>query len=250
MPISILNPKELRRYRNQIAMPEIGISGQEKLKNASVLVVGSGGLGTPVLQYLVAAGVGIIGISDFDKVEEHNIHRQVIFGIKDVGKHKTVVAKKKLESLNNLVDIKIYNLELHEDEMSIRIMDKYDIIVDATDNYPTRYLLNDYCVKRNKALVHGAVYRNQGQVSTFIFNGAPSYRCLYDRMPDEKRLLKAENFGLWGTSAGIIGTIMAHEIIKLVTHTGELLSGKLLIFDASVMESRIICFDRNPDNFL
>ncbi|MCK5536241.1 MAG: HesA/MoeB/ThiF family protein [Bacteroidales bacterium] len=249
MPISILNVQELRRYKRHILMSEIGIAGQELLKTAKVLVVGSGGLGIPVLQYLTAAGVGTIGLVDFDKVEESNLQRQVLFGAFDIGKHKTVVLEKKLREQNDFVDFRIHNLYFQRNEITLSIIKQYDIIVDCTDNYDTRYILNDACILANRPLVHGSVVGQEGQVSVFNYENGPSYRCLYPNVPSDKRLIKSSNFGLFGTIAGIIGTIQAHEVIKIITGHGDILTKKLLVFDAFDMESRIFTFDRNDDNF-
>jgi adenylyltransferase/sulfurtransferase len=230
-------------------MPEIGIAGQEKLRKTSVLVVGSGGLGTPVLQYLAAAGIGRIGIVDFDKVEESNLQRQVLFGAFDIGKHKTVVVEKKLREQNNFVDFKIHNIYLNRNKITLNILSQYDIIVDCTDNYESRYTLSDGCILAGKPLVHGSVVGQEGQVSVFNYQNGPSYRCLYPQIPTDERLLKSSNFGLFGTIAGIIGTIQAHEILKIVTETGEIMTGKLFIFDAEDMKSYTFEFKKKAENF-
>ena len=170
MPDNILSPRELRRYSKQIMIPEIGIEGQEKLKQASVLVIGAGGLGCPVLQYLVAAGVGKVAIVEFDMVNETNLQRQILYGSDDVGKLKSIIAKNRLEHLNPLVEIEIFNLRLDATN-SLGIIKDFDIIVDSTDNLETRYIINDSCVILNKPMIHGAIYKFEGQVSVFNYNG-------------------------------------------------------------------------------
>ena len=172
----ILSPREIRRYSKQIMIPEIGIKGQEKLKQAKVLVVGAGGLGCPVLQYLTAAGVGNIAIIEFDMVDESNLQRQVLYGSSDVGKLKSIIAKNRLEHLNSLGEFGIINLRLDASN-SLNVLKNFDIIVDATDNLETRYIINDSCVILNKPMVHGAIYKYEGIVSVFNYKGGPTYRC-------------------------------------------------------------------------
>lgn len=249
MPISILNPQELRRYRHQIAMQAVGIAGQEKLKKAKVAIVGIGAIGTPVLQYLVAAGVGKIGIIDYDKVEEQNIHRQILFNTQDIGKHKTVVAAKKLSDLNNLIEISIHNVKLEDKDIHHQILSGYDMIIDAGNSLSTHYLLSDFCATENKALVYGAVYFDGGEVSTLILNGAPSYRCIYPEEPFSQKEFKGNFPGILGTVGGIVGSLMAHEAFKVITGSGELLCGKLLQINASQMTFETKIVERNPDNF-
>ncbi|MBA4321350.1 MAG: adenylyltransferase [Odoribacter sp.] len=226
-----LTPREVRRYTKQIMIPEIGLEGQEKLKNASVLVVGAGGLGCPVLQYLAAAGIGKIGIVEFDKVDESNLQRQVLYGSLDVGKLKAIIAKNWLEHLNSLVEFEIFNLRL-DSSNAIGIIKQFDIIVDATDNYEVRYIINDSCVILNKPMVHGAIFKFEGQVSVFNLNGGPTYRCFnhYEKRIDYKNPRPAD-VGLMGVLPGITGTIMANEVIKIITGAGMVLSGKLLTFN-------------------
>ena len=168
MPDSILSPRELRRYSKQIRLPEIGIEGQEKLKRASVLVIGAGGLGCPVLQYLVAAGVGKIGIAEFDMVSEENLQRQILYGSDDVGKLKSIIAKNRLEHLNSLVSLEILNIRIDESN-ALNFLRNFDVIVDATDNLETRYIISDACIILDKPMVHGAIYKFEGQVSVFNY---------------------------------------------------------------------------------
>ena len=201
MPDNILSPRESRRYSKQIMIPEIGIEGQEKLKKASVLVIGAGGLGCPVLQYLVAAGVGRVGIAEFDMVNEENLQRQILYGSDDVGKLKSIIAKNRLEHLNSLVNMEIFNLRIDASNLSTVIKD-FDVIVDATDNLETRYIINDSCVILNKPMVHGAIYKYEGQVSVFNYKGGPTYRC-YNPSAQEQRMpeiLFLQMWDFWSTA--------------------------------------------------
>ena len=170
MDLVVLSPREIRRYDRQIMMPDIGINGQKKLKQAKVLVIGAGGLGCPALQYLTVAGVGNIGIAEFDMVDETNLHRQVLYGSGDIGKLKSIIAKKSLEHLNSLTGLDIYNLKCDRSN-ALRILEKYDIIVDATDNFDSRYVINDACVILGKPMVHGAIYKYEGVISVFNYKG-------------------------------------------------------------------------------
>jgi sulfur-carrier protein adenylyltransferase/sulfurtransferase len=248
MESSILSPREIRRYTKQIMLPEIGLSGQEKFKKAKVLVVGAGGLGCPVLQYLTAAGIGKIGIVEFDKVDESNLQRQILYGSLDVGKLKAIVAKNWLEYLNSLVELEIFNLRL-DTSNAISIIKQFDIVVDASDNYEVRYILNDSCVILNKPMVHGAIYKFEGQVSVFNFNGGPTYRCYnpFEKTADFINPIPSDT-GLMGVLPGITGTIMANEVMKIISGTGIILSGKLLVFNILNNDFYIINIDNIPEN--
>ena len=184
MPDNILTPREIRHYSRQIMLPEIGTNGQEKLKRAKVLVVGAGGLGCPVLQYLAAAGVGKIAIAEFDTVNETNLQRQVLYGSGDLGKLKSIIAANRIELLNNLIETEKINLRIDASN-SLPVIKDFDIVVDATDNYETRYIINDSCVILNKPMVHGAVYKYEGQVSVFNYLGGPTYRCYNPQIKDQ-----------------------------------------------------------------
>lgn len=212
-------------------IPEVGISGQEKLKQAKVLVIGAGGLGCPALQYLTVAGVGIIGIAEFDMVDETNLQRQVLYGSGDVGKLKSIIAKKSLEHLNSLTGLEIYNLKCNRTN-ALRILEKYDIIVDATDNFDSRYVINDACVILGKPMVHGAIYKYEGVISVFNYKGGPTYRCYHPQNNNMtvKNPIPA-SVGLFGVLPGIAGTYLANEVIKIITDTGEVLSGKVLLIN-------------------
>jgi molybdopterin/thiamine biosynthesis adenylyltransferase len=247
MDSEALIPKELRRYRRQIMIPEIGIDGQENLKRASVLIVGAGGIGCPVLQYLSAAGIGRIGIVEFGMVDENNLQRQILYGSQDVGKLKSIIVKDRLKHLNDLIQLEIYNLKLVS-KNALGIINGYDIIIDATDNYSTRYLINDACVILNKPMVHGSIYVHEGQVSVFNYRGGPTYRC-YNPC-DSKHYLNPESSetGLFGVVPGLTGTYMASETIKIFTGIGDVLSGKVLYFNLLNNTNYIIHIGNISDN--
>jgi adenylyltransferase/sulfurtransferase len=248
MPENILTPRELRRYKKQIMIPEISIAGQEKIKKSRILVIGAGGLGCPVLQYLTAAGVGKIAIVEFDMVDETNLQRQILYGSDDVGKLKAIIAKNRLDNLNSLVETEIFNLRLTAAN-SLRIIKDYDVIVDATDNLETRYLINDSCVILNKPMVHGAIYKSEGQVSVFNYNGGPTYRC-YNPASDLTDFINPlpADVGLLGVLPGITGTFMANEVLKIITQTGNVLSGKMLLFNISDNSFHTIRINNIPEN--
>lgn len=231
MPDYVLTQRELRRYSRQIMIPEIGTEGQEKLKKSKVLVVGAGGLGCPVLQYLAAAGVGKIAIAEFDMVDEVNLQRQILYGSEDPGKLKAIIAKNRLESLNSLINIEIFNLRLDASN-SISIIKNFDIVVDATDNVETRYVIDDACVRLSLPMVHGAIFKFEGEVSVFNYRGGPSYRSF--NPPSDRtdfRNPKPADVGLMGVLPGITGTFMANETIKIITGSRGILSGRVLIFN-------------------
>ncbi|HEY5469998.1 MAG TPA: HesA/MoeB/ThiF family protein [Bacteroidales bacterium] len=231
MDSDILSARELRRYSKQIMIPEIGIEGQEKLKKSRVLVVGAGGLGCPVLQYLAAAGIGKIGIADFDMVDETNLQRQVLYGSSDVGKLKSILAKSALEHINSLIEFEIFNLRVDASN-SLEIFKDFDVIVDATDNLDARYIINDSCVILDKPMVHGSIYKYEGMISVFNFNGGPTYRCYNPFVSvTEFKNPSPSAIGLFGVLPGIAGTYMANEVIKIITKTGDILSGKVLLIN-------------------
>ena len=223
--------EELKLYNRQIILPELGIIGQEKLKAARVLMIGAGGLGCPVLQYLVAAGVGHIGIVDNDVVDISNLHRQILYSIADVGKPKAEIAKQKLEWLNPFVELTAYEERLSADNAA-KLISGYDIIVDGSDNFTTRYLVNDTCVALNKSLVFGSIFKFEGQVSVFNYQDGPNYRDLFPEPPPENEVPSCDEAGVIGVLPGIIGTYMANEAIKLICCIGETLSGKLFSMNA------------------
>ncbi len=216
------------RYDRQIKLSEIGTEGQLRIQSASVLVVGAGGLGCPVLQYLAAAGVGTIGIVDNDIVEESNIQRQVIYGTDYLGKSKAESSGKYLENLNPEIKTIIYIFRLTQ--TNIDIIEKYDIIIDCTDNFETRYILNDACLQLRKPWIYGAIHKYEGQVSVFNYQGGPSYRDLFPNK-SEADIPDCATVGVLGVLPGITGMLQATECIKMITGIGDILSGKLLVFD-------------------
>lgn len=248
MTTTILTTREIRRYTRQIMLPDIGTAGQEKIKLARVIVIGAGGLGCPVLQYLAAAGVGRITIAEFDRVDETNLQRQVLYGSADVGKLKSIIASNRLELLNDLIVTEKKNLRI-ESANALRILKDHDVIVDATDNFETRYIINDACVILDKPMVHGSIYKYEGQVSVFNYRNGPTYRC-YNPLKGNAGFKNppAGETGLFGVLPGITGSLMANEVLKIITDTGDLLSGKILIFNISEYSFRIIKINNIPEN--
>ncbi len=244
----MLSARELRKYERQLMLPELGEAGQSKIKSTSVLVVGAGGLGVPVLQYLVAAGVGIIGIADNDLVQDSNLHRQVLYADNDIGKHKAIVAQLKLAQQNKDVKIQIHNTFL-TDSRALNIIKNYDIVVDCSDNFPTRYLLNDACIILDKPLVSGSLYKYEGQISVYNYQGGPSYRCIYPESPDLMKMKIAGNIGTQGFTPSIIGSIQAAEVFKIITGIGQVISGEIMFFNILNMRAYYIKIIKNPDNF-
>lgn len=248
----MLNKEEISRYSRHLLLPEIGITGQEKLKNAKVLVIGAGGLGCPVLLYLSAAGTGEIGIVDFDKVDESNLQRQILYSTEDIGKSKVEVAVAKLTKQNPFVKLTAYNFKL-DNQNALEIIRNFDIVVDGTDNFSTRYLVNDACVILNKPLIYGSIYRFEGQVSVFNYtdkNGlqGPNYRCLFPYPPSSESSPNCSEIGVMGVLPGIVGTLQANEAIKYITGIGNLLSGKLLLINALTMDFSTIEVSRNTES--
>ncbi|MEJ2882411.1 HesA/MoeB/ThiF family protein [Pedobacter sp. GR22-6] len=234
---------ELKRYERQVILPELGLSGQLKLKKASVLIVGAGGLGCPVALYLAAAGVGCIGIVEHDVVEETNLQRQILFNITDLGKNKAEQAIRKLRLLNPYVNLKAYSLYLNQDNAT-KLISAYDLIIDASDNFPTRYLVNDTCLSLDKPLVFGSLFNFQGQVAVFNHLGSPDYRSLYPEPPLADEVPNCGENGVIGTLPGIIGSYMANEAIKVICGFGDTLAGKLLLFNALDSSSIILSMDQ------
>jgi len=230
---------ELKRYNRQILLPELGIEGQQKLKAAKVLVIGAGGLGSPVLLYLAAVGIGKIGVIDHDSVDESNLHRQILFNNADIGKSKADTAVNKLKLLNPFINFSSYPIKIDHDNASSLIQD-YDLVVDGSDNFPTRYLVNDTCVALNKPLVFGSIFKFEGQVSVFNYNGAADYRSLFPEPPPANEVLNCDESGVIGSLPGIIGSYMANETIKLLCGFGEVLSDRLLIINALDNSSLIL----------
>lgn len=244
--------EELARYNRHIIIPGFGKEAQQKLKAAKVLVIGSGGLGSPVLLYLAAAGIGTIGIVDFDVVEDSNLHRQVLFGVEEIGQPKVVAARKRLLSLNPHIEINIYNTQLTS-KNALDIIKDYDVVADGTDNFPTRYLVNDASVLLNKPNVYASIFQFEGQVSVFNYTNAagelgPNYRDLYPTPPPPGLVPSCAEGGVLGVLPGIIGSLQALEVIKVITGVGDTLSGKFFTFDALSFETRTFNIRRNPAN--
>ncbi|MGE0561858.1 MAG: molybdopterin-synthase adenylyltransferase MoeB [Flavobacteriales bacterium] len=242
----MLNDKEKYRYSRHLLLDKVGEVGQEKLKSAKVLVIGAGGLGCPVLQYLTAAGVGTIGIIDFDNVDETNLQRQILFTIHDIGKNKALAAKERLEQLNPFVLFNIYTEKLTP-KNAIQIFKNYDIVVDGTDNFSTRYLVNDAAVITQKPLVYGAIYKFEGQVSVFNYKNGPTYRCLFPEPPQAGSVPSCSDVGVIGVLPGIIGIQQANEAIKIILEIGTQLSGKLLMYDALTGNSIVLNVSRSEE---
>jgi adenylyltransferase/sulfurtransferase len=229
-------------------LPEIGVEGQEKIRLAKVMVVGAGGLGCPVLQYLAASGVGKIGILEFDMVDESNLQRQVLYGLGDVGKLKSIIAKNRIEQLSLKGDIEIFNLRLVASN-ALRILKDYDIIVDATDNFDARYIINDACVILGKPMVHGAIYKYEGMVSVFNYLGGATYRCYHPFTPAKTFSNPAPaEIGLFGVLPGITGTYMANEVIKVITGSGDILTNQVLLINIFKNSFRTFHVNNIPEN--
>jgi molybdopterin/thiamine biosynthesis adenylyltransferase/rhodanese-related sulfurtransferase len=245
-PSVSLSKEEVMRYSRHLIMPEVGMDGQLKLKQAKVLCIGTGGLGAPLGLYLAAAGVGRIGLVDFDVVDSTNLQRQVLFGTSDVGRPKIAAAADRLRNLNP--DIQIDTFETHlSSENALDIMKDYDIVVDGTDNFPTRYLVNDACVLLGKPNVYGSIFRFEGQITIFGYPDGPCYRCLYPEPPPPGLVPSCAEGGVLGVLPGIVGTIQAAETLKLIIGKGDPLVGRLLLFDALAMKFRELKLRKNPE---
>lgn len=240
-----LREDQIERYSRQIILPNVGGKGQEKLLNAKVLIIGAGGLGSPCALYLASAGIGIIGIVDSDAVELNNLQRQILHSTKDVGRPKVESAKERLNAVNSDVKIIPYKLRLNSENI-LGIIKDYDIIVDGSDNFPTRYLVNDACVLSQKPLSHGGIFRFDGQAITILPHKSACYRCLFPESPPPGLVPSCQEAGILGAVAGVIGTIQANEALKYILETGELLTGKLLIFNALDSSFRQVKVLRDP----
>lgn len=228
----MLSDREKRRFLKQIMLPETGEKGQDAIRKGRVMVVGAGGLGCPVLQYIVAAGTGTVGIIESAMISESNIHRQILYGYQDIGKLKSIIAKKKLGELSDYSQIEIFNIRLTESNAG-KLLEGWDIIIDASDNYETRYILDDICAATNRPMIHGAVHAHEGQVSVFNYRGGPSYRSCNPGRSGQTGHPDPSATGLFGMLPGITGTLMAYEAIKIMTGVGEVMSGVLLTFNIS-----------------
>lgn len=247
-----LSPEELARYNRHVIIPEFGMEGQKRLKAARVLVIGTGGLGNPLLLYLAAAGVGTLGIVDFDVVDDSNLQRQVLYTVDDVGKPKVEAAKARIEALNPHINVITYNTHLNSTN-ALEIFRDYDLVADGTDNFPTRYLVNDACVLTGIPNIYASIFRFDGQVSVFNYrdkNGqtGPNYRDLYPEPPPPGLVPSCAEGGVLGVLPGIIGCLQANEVIKVITGVGEPLSGRLYAFDALEFSSRVFKIGKDSSN--
>ncbi|KFF41934.1 MAG: dinucleotide-utilizing enzyme possibly involved in molybdopterin or thiamin biosynthesis [Candidatus Atelocyanobacterium thalassa isolate SIO64986] len=241
-----LDKEEIERYSRHIILPEVGLEGQKKLKAASVVCIGTGGLGSPLLLYLAAAGIGHIGIVDFDVVDSSNLQRQIIHGTSWVGRLKIESAKNRILEINPTCQVDLYKNRLSS-ENAIEILKPYDVVVDGTDNFPTRYLTNDACVLLNKPNVYGSIFRFEGQATVFNYKGGPNYRDLFPEPPPPGMVPSCAEGGVLGVLPGIIGTIQATETIKIILGSNNTLSGRLLLYNAWDMTFRELRLRRNPN---
>lgn len=243
-----LSKEEIQRYSRHIRLSGIGTEGQEKLKNTRVLMIGAGGLGCPVLQYLCAAGIGTIGILDDDHVDISNLQRQILYTVNDVDHPKAEAAKDRLAALNPFVDLVVHNTRLTR-ENALDICKDYDILIDGTDNFATRYLTSDVSVILDKPLVFGSIFKFEGQVSVFNYQGGPSYRCLYPEMPNPADVPNCSEVGVFGVLPGVVGARMANECLKMILGVGEVLSGKLAVMDLLANTEFILKITKDIKNF-
>jgi adenylyltransferase/sulfurtransferase len=245
-PAADLSVDEVQRYSRHLIIPEIGMTGQKRLKNARVLCVGAGGLGSPALLYLAAAGVGTLGVVDFDVVDESNLQRQIIHGQSDIGRPKAESARDSILEINPLVNVVVHETALDNDNV-MEIFSQYDLIVDGTDNFATRYLVNDACVLLGKPYVWGSIYRFDGQASVFWAEYGPCYRCLYPEPPPPGMVPSCAEGGVLGVLCASIGSIQVNEAIKLITGVGDSLAGRLMIYDALEMNYRTVRVRKDPE---
>ena len=241
-----LGPEEIRRYARHLIMPEVGTEGQRRLKAAKVLVIGTGGLGSPLGLYLAAAGVGTLGLVDFDRVDVSNLHRQVLYSDSDIGRPKVAAAIERLRGINPHVELVPHETRL-DSSNALELFADYDLVVDGTDNFPTRYLVNDACVLAGKPNVYGSIFRFEGQVSVFWGARGPCYRCLFPEPPPPGLVPSCAEGGVLGVLPGIIGALQANEAIKLILGEGEPLIGRLLLFDALKLRFRELKLRKSPD---
>ncbi|GAA4326352.1 HesA/MoeB/ThiF family protein [Pontixanthobacter gangjinensis] len=232
------------RYDRQIKLDEVGVSGQEKLRNASVLIVGVGGLGCPAAQYLVGAGIGRLGLIDHDRVSLSNLHRQLLFTEEDLGKSKAVVSKSRLQQINSEVEIDVFEEPLSLDNAE-NLFQLYDIILDGTDNFETKYLINDACILTEKPWVYASIYKNEGQLSVFNFQDGPSYRCLFPKTTRQN--ISCEATGVLGVTPGILGTMQAAEVLKMIFGAGNVLSGKLKLINILSGQDQLLTISKRVE---
>ncbi|MGI8536634.1 MAG: adenylyltransferase/sulfurtransferase MoeZ [Mycobacteriales bacterium] len=245
-PVAELTVDEVRRYSRHLIIPDVAMAGQKRLKNAKVLAVGAGGLGAPTLMYLAAAGVGTLGVADFDVVDESNLQRQVIHGQGDIGRLKAESARDRIHEINPLVDVRLHTERL-DSTNALEIFADYDLVVDGADNFATRYLVNDACVLLGKPYVWGSIYRFDGQASVFWAEHGPCYRCLYPEPPPPGMVPSCAEGGVLGVLCASIGSIQATEAIKVLTGIGEPLVGRLMIYDALEMSYRTVRVRKDPE---
>jgi len=237
-----LTKQELSRYARHLVLPEVGIKGQEKIKQGKVLIIGAGGLGSPAAMYLAAAGIGTVGIVDFDSIEENNLQRQIIHSTKDIGRSKLESAKKTITNLNPNVQVNLHNIKLNSSN-AIEIISNYDIVIDASDNFPTRYLVNDACVLLNKPNIYGSIFKFDGHTSVFNYKKGPCYRCLFPNPPPS--VPTCADAGVLGVLPGVIGTIQATEALKIILEKGNVLSGRFLVYNALNMQFKELKLNKN-----
>lgn len=243
---AVLSNEEIRRYSRHLIIPEFGTEGQKRLKSASVLLVGAGGLGSPMAMYLAAAGIGRLGIIDFDVVDESNLQRQILHGTDDVGRTKLESARDSIHNLNPHVQVDLHPVHLTS-QNALDILKDYDVVADGTDNFPTRYLVNDACILLGIPNVYASIFRFEGQASVFGMPDGPCYRCLYPEPPPPGLVPSCAEGGVLGVLPGLVGTIQATEVIKVLTGIGEPLIGRLLLIDAATMQFRTLKIRKNPD---
>lgn len=241
-----LSHEEVQRYSRHLIMPEVGVEGQKKLKAASVLLIGAGGLGSPLAMYLAAAGIGRIGLVDYDVVDYTNLQRQIIHGTKDVGRPKLASARERIEDINPHIQVDTYEVALTSDN-ALELFAPYDIVIDGTDNFPTRYLTNDACVLLGKPNVYGSIFRFEGQASVFYAKEGPCYRCLFPEPPPPGLVPSCAEGGVLGVLPGTIGAIQATEAVKLILGVGTPLIGRLMLYDALNMEFNEVKLRKNPN---
>ena len=241
-----LTEQEFNRYVRHLNLQEIGIKGQEKIKQARVLIVGAGGLGSPAAIYMAAAGVGTIGLVDFDNVEESNLQRQIIHSTKNLGTKKTESAKSFIKNLNPNVNVETYNKKLNS-KNALEIIKKYDVVIDGSDNFPTKYLINDACVLLNKPDVYGSATSFNGHASVFNYKNGPCYRCLFPKPPRPSSVPTCAEAGVLGALLGVIGTIQATEALKIILSKGDILSGRFLVYNALKMQFKELKLIKNKN---
>ena len=241
-----LTPDEVQRYSRHLSLPDVGIQGQEKLKSSSALLIGAGGLGAPLALYLAAAGVGKLGLVDFDTVDISNLQRQVLYGVEDIGRPKLEAARERLQGINPHIQIDIHEMALSSDN-ALGLIEQYDVVADGTDNFATRYLVNDACVFTGRPNVYGSIFRFEGQVSIFGAPEGPCYRCIYPEPPPPGMVPSCAEGGVLGVLPGMVGTLQANEVIKLLLGIGEPLVGRLMLVDALSLRFREWKVPRDPD---